>query len=337
MNPFRQVAKDTASLLQDLRRGFRYAAWRLAWWGRKRQIERREQEAEAENLRRGVRAASKMCRQCRALISASAATCPECGAATADIVSGGLRRWAEQSLPFDPSVSAALISVYFLLFVVAVVQTAGMPVQGGDAPGLVGAIMNLNGRVLVMLGANVGPLSAGPQPWRLLTAIFLHAGLIHLAFNSMALRAIGPLIDQVYGARLMFLLYLFTGVAGNVVSLWWHGLQLLQVGASGAIFGLIGVAAVYGYRRRDTMGEMLRKQMVQWAVYGVMMGFFFRADNAAHIGGFLAGAAAAAVLPDPKRIARPALERVWGYLAAAGVLAAVGSFALLAAGVALPV
>jgi len=338
MNPFRQIASDTASLIRDLRKGLQHVSWKLAWRSRRRQLEKREREAEAENLRRGVRVETKMCRECRALIPSGASSCPECGASTAHISSGGLGRWAEQALPFEISVTGMIISACFILFIVAAVLSANAPARPGDTPGLLGAMMSLDNGVLARLGANVGRYSAGPQFWRLLTAVFLHGNLMHIGFNCWALYVIGPLIDHVMGSRRYFVLFLFTGVGGNVVSLAYHalrGLPFFQVGASGALFGLIGVAAVYGYRRRDYMGEMLKRQMVQWAIYGVMMGLFLRADNAAHIGGFLCGAAAAAVLPDPRKLAKPSVERLWGVLAFAGVLACVGAFALQAARVVL--
>jgi rhomboid protease GluP len=209
--------------------------------------------------------------------------------------------------------------------------------QGGEIS-VFGVVMNLDGEALLRSGANTGTFveaefpgqSSRSQPWRLLTAIFLHAGLMHIVFNTWALVTIGPLIEHLYGPRKMFVLYLVTGVLSNVASLWWHGARLLQVGASGAIFGLIGVAAVYGMRRGDALGENLKRQMMTWAVYGVMMGFFLKADNAAHIGGFLAGAAAGFVVEDAgvRRGALP--DRAWAIMAGLGAAAAVGSFALIA-------
>lgn len=331
MNPFRQIISDTASLLRDVRRGWKHLKWRLSWRSRKREIRKQQEAADAENVRRGVRVGTKMCRECRALIAAGASECPECGASTAHIRSGGLQRALSRALPFEMSVSSVLISVYFLLFIIGVLLTATLePRPGEDVPTLMQAIMSIDGRALVMTGANWGPLSGGPEPWRLLTAIFLHAGLLHLAFNTMAIRIIGPLMEHLYGPRRMFVLYLGTGIASNIVSLWWHGPRLLQVGASGALFGLIGVAAAYGFRRRDAMGEMLRRNMMTWAMYGIMMGIFFRADNAAHIGGLLAGAALAFLIPDPQKRQQKAAGRIWSVLAVAGVIACIGAFAITA-------
>ncbi|MBI3447579.1 MAG: rhomboid family intramembrane serine protease [Acidobacteria bacterium] len=331
MNFFRQILEDTASLGRDLRRGWAHVAWRLSWWRRRRGIQAEKVEAEAENVRRSIGASSKMCRECRALIPASAGTCPECGARTAHIQSGGVGRALAHLLPFEPSVSMLLVTAFFALYLVGFFVSVRLGSEPGTAETTpFAALMNLDSRALIMTGANYGPLSARGEPWRLLTAIFLHAGILHILFNTWALRTIGPLIENLYGPRKMFVLYLATGVLSNVASLWWHGLRLLQVGASGAIFGLIGVGVVYGLRRGDALGQMLRSQLMSWAIYGVVMGFLLHADNAAHIGGFLAGAAMAYVVPDADVHRGSGWERFWTVLSALGLVASVGAFALIA-------
>lgn len=331
MSFFRQILEDTASLGRDLRRGWEHVKWRLSWWRRRRGITAEKAEAEAENVRRSIAASSKMCRECRALIPSSAGKCPECGAPTAHIRSGGASRALAHYLPFEPSVSMLLVTSFFALYLVGFLVSVRLDREPG-APEMTpfAALMNLDSRALIMTGANVGRLSSGAEPWRLLTAIFLHAGIIHLLFNTWAIRVIGPLIEELYGPRKMFVLYLATGILSNVASLWFHGLRLLQVGASGAIFGLIGVGAVYGLRRGGSHGEMLRKQMMSWAIYGVVMGFLLHADNAAHIGGFLAGAGLAFVVPDADVHRGPGWERFWSVLSAIGLVASVGAFALIA-------
>ena len=333
---FRQIMQDTASLLRDLRRGWDHLTWRLAWWRRRRQIESEKTEAEEENVRRGIVASTKMCRDCRALIPSSATVCTECGASAAHIRSGGIGRAVAHALPFELSASMILITAFFALFLAGFLVSARLgDAPSGEARGPLALLMSLDFRALIVTGANVvdpqvGNLSGRYEPWRLLTAVFLHAGVIHLLFNTWALRVIGPLIEQLYDGRKMFVLFLLTGVGGNMVSLLWHGPVWYQVGASGAIFGLIGVAAAYGFRRRDAFGDALRRHMIEWAVYGVVMGLFLRADNAAHIGGFLTGAAAAFVLPDPHRVQGAMAERFWNFLALVGTIVTIGSFALIA-------
>ncbi len=330
MNPFRQILEDTASLARDVRRGMDHLLWRFTWWKRRRGAQAGRALSEAENVRRSVTAASKMCRECRALIPASASSCPECGARTTHIRSGGIGRALAHLLPVEPSVSMLLVTVYFLIFITGLVLSMRMDAPGPEARGPFQSLMSIDFRALVMTGANYAPLSGGPEPWRLLTATFLHGGALHLLFNAWALMVVGPLIEHLYGARKMFVLTLLTGVAGNVLSLWWHGPGWRQVGASGAIFGLIGVAAVYGFRRGDAVGEGLRRHMTEWIVYGLVMGLFMRADNAAHIGGLIAGAAAAFVVGDADLRRGGVAERLWSLLAYLGVFAVAGAFALIA-------
>ena len=331
MNPFRQILSDTAALSRDLQRGWKHVSWRLSWWRRKREISSEKLEAETENLKRSITATTKMCRECRALIPGSAGKCPECGATTSHIRSGGVGRAVSRLLPFELTVTSGLISAYFVLFLTGLFLSIRLPAPPGyDVQTPFQALMSLDFRALVMTGANFGPLSGGREPWRLLTATFLHRGILHLVFNTWAMMAVGPMIEQLYGPRKMFVLTLATGVGGNILSLWWHGPALRQVGASGAIFGLIGVAAVYGFRRGDALGQSLKRHMMEWAVYGLVMGLLMRADNAAHLGGFIAGAAAAFIVGDADRVSRPASDRMWSALAYLALLASAASFVLIA-------
>jgi rhomboid protease GluP len=132
-----------------------------------------------------------------------------------------------------------------------------------------------------------------------------------------------------YGTRKMLFLYVLTGTGGALASaLWRAGTWGPGVGASGALFGLIGVALVWGYRRGGALGAGVRAQMVQWAAYGLMMGFLFRFDNAAHAGGLVTGALLALIVPDGEP--RSALAaRAWEGAAWACGLAVVGTFALV--------
>ncbi len=99
---------------------------------------------------------------------------------------------------------------------------------------------------LLKWGANYGPLSLGPAPWRLLASNYLHIGLLHILFNMWCLWDLGNLAERVFDPWTYLLTYTLCGVAGSLASLWWHPL-VIGAGASGAIFGLAGVliAALY--------------------------------------------------------------------------------------------
>lgn len=127
---------------------------------------------------------------------------------------------------------------------------------------IVWLLMTLGGgstdiRVLVHFGAKVPWLVAGGEYWRLFTAIFLHIGFLHLAFNSYALYSLGPQVETLYGRNRFLMIYLLSGLAGSVAS---YVLSAsVSAGASGAIFGLVGALTVYLIRQRDILGRRGRR------------------------------------------------------------------------------
>lgn len=327
MNPLRQIANDTAKLLEDLRRGIRQVGWRLSWWRRKRQIHAQERAAAEENLRRGATATTKMCRECRALIPASAGVCPECGARTSQIRSGGAGRRLAMILPIEMTVTKGIITAFFLTYLLGMILSLALEPQGlGPAPTPLGALWQLDFTALAYMGANLGPLSGGPEPWRLVTAIFLHAGILHLAFNTMAMIWFGQVVEHIYGPSRMFFLFVATGAIGNLASLAWKGQRFYQVGASGAIFGLVGVAAHYGFTHRDALADALRNMIPRVVLWAVVMTFVPFIDSMAHFAGMAAGVGLAWLLPDPVHLPGLTGERLWRYAArtlAIGCAAAV--------------
>ncbi len=144
-------------------------------------------------------------------------------------------------------------------------------------------------------GANFGPATQDGQWWRLFTALFIHFGIVHLALNLWALWDVGRLVEQLYGRWRFLLLYVLSGVLGNLVSLVLHGNQAVSGGASGAIFSLYGALLVFLWRARRIVdpGEF-RWLFGGAAVFASLMlgvGFIVQGiDNAAHVGGLAAGA-----------------------------------------------
>jgi membrane associated rhomboid family serine protease len=140
-------------------------------------------------------------------------------------------------------------------------------------------------------GAMVPALVAQGEWWRLLTAVFLHAGLLHLALNSLGLYVFGSLIEQTLGTARFLAVYLVTGFAASAVSFTFGSPAGAAVGASGAIFGLLGAWLAYNLRRRSLS---MARANVQWAAIVIAINLVFGAaipgiDNLAHIGGLLSG------------------------------------------------
>jgi rhomboid protease GluP len=182
-------------------------------------------------------------------------------------------------------------------------------------------------------GANFGPATQDGQWWRLLTAVFVHFSFIHISFNMWALWDVGRLLERVLGRWRYALLYLGTGVVGNLLSLAVQGNEKVTGGASGAIFGLYGALIVFLWRERRQVDpsefRWLFTVAVGFSAVMLGLGFFIPAiDNAAHGGGLLAGALLGSVLAKPWRPGSPlAREQApWaGALSVAGLLALFAS------------
>lgn len=146
---------------------------------------------------------------------------------------------------------------------------------------------------LVHWGANCGPLTLGGQWWRLVTAMFLHIGIIHLGFNMWCLWDLGALAETLYGSWTFAAIYLISGVAASVTSVAWHP-SGISAGASGAIFGLAGALiaslylGVFAVPRAAVRGTL--RSVLAFAGYNLVFGAIAgRVDNSAHIGGLVSG------------------------------------------------
>ena len=231
-----------------------------------------------------------------------ARSCPLCKAALG-YRAGGLGKLLQNVVPNFMPVSFALLTVNFALFLLIFAAERDLTAQD-----LGRLLWGVSSPSLTRWGANVGALVWAGEWWRLLSAVFIHIGIIHLAFNSYALIFIGPLIEDLLGKERFLALYVVTGVFGFVLSNWYYGPWLTTAGASGAIFGLIGAGIVFS-KRRSQWGSMLGQQLVHWAIYGFGYGLVIGANNAAHFGGFVAGVAFAYCLSnqESKRVRRKSL------------------------------
>lgn len=150
------------------------------------------------------------------------------------------------------------------------------------------------GEGLLERGAMVPVLVAGGEWWRLITAMFLHVGVLHLALNSFGLYIFGSLVEQTLGTARMVTLYLVTGFCASAASFAFGPANVAAVGASGAVFGMLGVWLAYNLRRRSLS---MARANVQWALMLIGINLVFGLsvpgiDNVAHVGGLLAGVAA---------------------------------------------
>ncbi len=125
--------------------------------------------------------------------------------------------------------------------------------------------------------------------YRLLTASFLHGNFLHLAFNCYALFVIGSQVESFLGKIKYLLIYLFSAVTASLMSMLFIGNDL-SLGASGAIFGLMGALVYFGYHYRVYLGNVMKSQIIPLIVFNLLLGFTLTGiDNFAHIGGLIGG------------------------------------------------
>jgi rhomboid protease GluP len=188
--------------------------------------------------------------------------------------------------------------------------------------------VSFDGRTLIEAGASVSGGGAVASHWRWLTAAFIHANLLHIGMNLWVLGQIGALSERALGRGLYAATYVFTGVVGNVLSTALaagHDQSTVSVGASGAIMGLIGMAAVFAWRTGQRGAAKALAFNILF-VLGVGLSLSARGvslvDNAAHIGGLCAGAAIGLVRasvrrPTPRWVDATALALSFALTAAA--------------------
>lgn len=295
-------------------------------WFKWQQFKARWEESH-EGSSRSYDTSHKMCPSCRALIDRSAKVCPMCGAKTGAMrprsSSGSGPEKIMGVIPMPSTVTSAMAAACILMYVVEwfVSQKSGPPVR---------AMLGLPGirpMVMLRLGGKFGPLIFAGQYWRLVTAMFLHAGLVHIGLNMWCLFDIGPEVESLYNAPRFIVFYLATGIFGYIVSLWWSP-GVLSIGASGAIMGLIGVLIGASFHM-GSLGKDYRSMLWKWVIYIFIFGFFFAVDNAAHFGGLALGLVLGYLIPsgEPQTLGE---QRLWNALAVISVLIIAGSFALMA-------
>jgi len=258
--------------------------------------------------------------------------CPSCGRLTredaAECLVCGRRRpgmWGLTSLfrgVFRAgSVTHAVTIACVALYVVSLVYDPSSALR----PRGVFDVFSPGGRALQTLGMTSGAAMASGQWWTLLTAIYLHGGLLHILFNVLWIRQLGPAVEELFGPARFFVIFTVAGATGFLISNLISGYP--TVGASGSIFGLFGAMVAYGRKRGGVFGAMVLRQYGQWALILFILGFLWGGvvNNVAHAGGFVGGLAAGFVSSLADRRAETTLDHL---LAAAAVVLTAVAFVL---------
>ena len=226
----------------------------------------------------------KICPACGSLVGINATRCHACGANlrfSLAALSKGLSGFFGGQAP----ATTAILIANVLLFA----ATLLIGLATGQGLGL-GILFGVSGEALYRLGMAF-PFHTEYFSWyRLLTATYLHGGLIHIGFNMMVLLDVGPVVEEVYGSARYFFFYTVCGICGSLMSSVFGASP--AIGASGAILGLIGVLIAITYRRSGAQVQQLRGRLISWVVTIFAIGLFFRGlrtDNWGHFGGLAAG------------------------------------------------
>lgn len=181
----------------------------------------------------------------------------------------------------------------------------------------------LNPQPSLLHGASwAEPIRSQGEYYRLVSAIFVHANLLHLGMNGYGLYILGPALEKFYGWQKYVVIFVIAGLGGTVTSSLWGDVP--SVGASGAIFGIIGGTGVLGAKYRKLLPQPIARQMIKGAVIlfvaNLAIGLAVpQIDMAAHLGGAVAGAIAAFVIPSD--ISHTSRSSIWKNTAAAAALA----------------
>jgi rhomboid protease GluP len=251
---------------------------------------------------------SVICSACGVLVGVNDPACYNCGRRNPGLWGfGPALRALGTDLGFVNIVTGGTIVMYVLSLVMS-----RQGAQIGFEP---------NGVALQVLGGSGAvPVFGRGWWWTVLTAGWLHGGILHIFFNVLWIRQLGPEIANLYGAGRMVIIYTFSGIAGFTLSSVLGLLDIpffgagLTVGASASIFGFLGALVYHGKR---TGSSHTRQAGLQYALFMGIMGFVFRGvDNGAHLGGFIGGYLASLIL-DPLKP-----ERIDHILIGVGCLAA---------------
>ncbi|BEH10823.1 MULTISPECIES: rhomboid family intramembrane serine protease [Geobacter] len=232
---------------------------------------------------------SILCPNCRRLINRDEPACPYCGTTRPG-------SWLKNN-PFTRSggdadrVITIILTVNVIMYVASLLVDNRPPGQGG----LFSALSPGRNSLLLLGATGVVPIDRFGRFWTLLSANYLHGGLLHIFFNMMALRQIAPLVAREYGTWRMFSIYTLGGVAGYVAS--YLAGTGYTIGASCAICALIGSLLYYGKSRGGLYGQAVFKEVWGWVVGLFLFGLIVPGiDNWGHGGGILGGIIMAFIL-----------------------------------------
>lgn len=264
----------------------------------------------------------KLCPVCGALVGINSTRCHQCGASMRFSLAALSKKLSGLFGDNEAPVTTVLLIANILMFGVSYLAM----VAEGSGGGL-SILWGIRGEVVYRLGASFGyAIFALHEWWRLVTAMFLHGGLIHIGFNMMALMQFGPALEELYGSARYLFFYVVTGVFGFLVSAWFGNYSL---GASGALLGLIGLMLAITSKRGGAFMRDLRARLITSVAILFFLGFSgMGLDNYAHGAGLALGFVLGKISLDrrPMNVRETRIAYALGWLAGIAVIA---SFVLM--------
>jgi rhomboid protease GluP len=232
-------------------------------------------------------------------------------------LASGLIGFVQSTLSGDAPMTRIFLGLCLFVFALSVASDRRLPIWISEQFSL---------STTLRFGALAGSLGS-LQPWRYLSAVFVHYNVLHIAMNGWSLRSVGPVAERQFGKARFVVLFVLSGVLGFIVSnQWYGGMSPATGGASGAIFGTFGSVIGVAFARRD---PNWKQSLLQNAVSLAILGFMFPVNNAAHAGGLATGALLGFLFTKESRKSR--LDVPFTVLAGVMLVLSVLSIALSAA------
>lgn len=288
-----------------------------------------------------------MCRNCGAIVGGGQLQCGVCGTEVSG--SGDSRRRTVTADPETLSFARAVLNRPYKFTLVLLCANVFFFTLMWQTSGMGFSLMNpLPGNILVAFGAKLNFLiNDQHQWWRFVAPMFLHINLVHLLVNMYSLWNIGPYVEKLYGSAKFLVFWVLTGIAGVVASYLtvrpslgtnavagfiFKQFDTPSAGASGAIFGLVGVLFVFGIKFRNELPEGFKRAfgtgLLPVILMNLFLGYMLRGfiDNAAHLGGFFAGALLALVVDYRRPGENSSVATVWRVLQAVAIAVVIVCF-----------
>jgi len=294
-----------------------------------------------------------MCRNCGALVGANETSCSLCDAPRDSTVTvqpqTSPQVYDHEAMRF----ARAILSRPYIFTIVFLVANVFVFMLMWSSSGLNSATLwEPPQSVLIAYGAKLNSLIKNNHEWwRFVTPVFIHIGLAHLLINMYGLWMIGPYVERLYGSAKFVVLWVMTGVAGVVASYLCVRPELAvgtvgrflfraedgpAAGASGALFGLVGVLFVFGIKFRRELPEGFKRAfgtgLLPIILLNLFIGYIGRGfiDNAAHLGGLLSGALFGLVIHYKRPDERAGVTVVWRILQVLALALVAVSFVMIA-------